>query len=273
MQYRKFLFTLAVIAAGTVSTNAWADDDGNRNLRNAQCTHVMGFSQTADWYQSPVGRNNDAIQPPESGAIFESIVDGDRWQLQWQGGAGVDVYANPNHPLHNLAWNKPILSACEKKSDRPERFVFMISGPHGLDPGLWVSDIEIVVQKIRDKFRSVKVIALQPVVGGPIGTEPEGEPEGTCSAEGLPVNSFGGVVRASWQMSPILAAIKIVAAGNDDVVVGAAPRLRECAHYVDGLGHIENGSTKLSGGATAAVDSGLFYRDFDWGRQPRPDDD
>jgi hypothetical protein len=89
------------------------------------------------------------------------VVDGDRWQLQWAGGAGADVYKNPDA----AAWNANIISPCVKDSDRPERLVYMISGPHGFDVAAWVIDIEAVVINIRNKFPTVLVIALQPVVG------------------------------------------------------------------------------------------------------------
>ena len=68
-------------------------------------------------------------------------------------------------------------------------------------------------------------------------------------------------VRASWQATPILEAIGIVADGLDDVVVGATTRLKFCSHFVDRLGHISNGEF-ISGAADVAVTTGLFYRDF-----------
>ncbi len=220
-----------------------------------ECTHVLGFSQTADWYMAPVFRSTNPDQPPDANAIFESIVDGDRWQLQWTNGAGTNVYANPDA----AAWNANILSPCVKGSDRPERLVYMISGPHGFDVAAWAAEIEIVLNNIRNKFPSVKVIALQPVVGAPVD-----EPGDICPLD-PPSPVFGNAVRASWQATPITEAIEIIAALHDDVVVGARTRVRSCDHFVDGIGHISNGQTSmLSGAANAAVDTGLFYRDFDW---------
>jgi len=216
----------------------------------AECTHVLGFSQTADWYMSPVFRSTNPDQPPEAGAIFESIVDGDKWQLQWAGGAGVNIYSNPNA----AAWNSPIISRCKKNSDRPERLVYMLSGPYGSDVAAWAAEIEKALDNIRDKFPSVRIIALQPVVGAPADA-----PGDTCFLNGTEV-------RAAWQATPILEAIEIVAGQHRDVIVGATTRLRSCGHFVDTLGHISNGEM-LSGGATAAVDTGLFYRDFDWKRK------
>lgn len=248
---------LAVAAGVAMSTAAAEEDPGRPDV--AKCTHVLGFSQTADWFMAPVFRGflPNPVQSPEAGAIFESIVDGDKWQLQWTNGAGVDVYANPNA----AAWNSPIISACEKNSDRPERLVYMISGPHGLNIAGWVADIEIALNNIRAKFPSVEVIALQPVVGAPVG-----DPDDSCPSPlplPPPLDDGTGRVRASWQATPILEAVEIVAGNHPDVVAGATTRVRSCGHFVDGIGHLSNGQM-LSGAATVAVDTGLFYRDFDW---------
>ncbi len=71
----------------------------------ANCTLVLGFSQTADWYLAPLFRDAGDPNRQEAGAIFESIVDGDRWQLMWTNGAGVNVYSNPD----SEAWSAPII--------------------------------------------------------------------------------------------------------------------------------------------------------------------
>ena len=215
---------------------------------DAGCTLVIGFSQTADWYMAPVFRNSGFDQP-EAGAIFESIVDDDRWQLKWANGAGVNVFSNPESP----AWDAPILSPCVEGSDRPERIVYMISGPFGEDVDGWAAEIEKAIGNIRDKFPSAAAIALQPVVGAPADAEGD-----ECFMPG------GQRVRASWQATPIIAGIEQVANRHDDVVVGATTRLKQCGHYVDFLGHIANGES-FSGAADAAVTTGLFYRDFDFG--------
>ena len=218
-------------------------DDANA----ANCTLVLGFSQTADWYLAPAFRNNDPSLP-EAGAIFESIVDGDRWQLMWSNGAGVNVYSNPRSP----AWNAPIISPCLEASDRPERIVYMISGPFGVDIQAWVAEIDEVLDNIRNRFPSAEVIALQPVVGAP----PDA-PGDEC------FTPDGRRVRASWQATPILEAIETVVGRHSDVAVGATTRLKSCSHFVDFLGHISNGEM-ISGAADAAVTTGLFYRDFDF---------
>ena len=215
----------------------------------ANCTLVLGFSQTADWYLAPLFRDADDPNRQEAGAIFESIVDGDRWQLMWTNGAGVNVYSNPD----SEAWSAPIISPCAEASDRPERIVYMISGPFGEDVQAWVTEIEKAVDNIRDEFPSAKIIALQPVVGAPADA-----PGDACFTQ-----DGDGRVRASWQATPILEAIEIVADNLDDVVVGATTRVKFCSHFVDGLGHISNGEM-ISGATDVAVTTGLFYREFDF---------
>lgn len=213
----------------------------------ASCTLVLGFSQTADWYLAPAFRGDpDRL---EAGAIFESIVDGDRWQLQWAPGGGVNVYANPEAE----AWNAPVFSPCVEGSGAPERIVYMVSGPFGDDVPAWVAEIEKALENIREKFPSAYVIALQPVVGAPAD----------ASGDECFLGERNARVRASWQATPILEAIRGVASDYSDVVVGATTRLQSCSHYVDAIGHISNGES-FSGAAHAAVTTGLFYRDFEF---------
>ena len=236
------LAILLVAAATTVSAQ-------QRDENNANCTLVLGFSQTADWYVAPSFRRPDDPNHPEIGAIFESIVDGDRWQLMWAGGAGVDVYSNPDAE----AWSAPIISPCVEASDRPKRIVYMISGAFGEDVQAWVTEIENALHNIRNKFPSAEVIALQPVVGAPADA-----PGDECL-----LSNGNQRVRASWQATPILEAIGIVADSLEDVIIGATTRVKYCSHFVDARGHISNGEM-ISGAAYAAVTTGLFYRDFDF---------
>ena len=68
---------------------------------NADCTLVIGFSVTANWY--------------EDGA-FESMpgIDGDRWELIVAGGHDVWRYANPDAQPYTTT----PLSPCEREPDR-----------------------------------------------------------------------------------------------------------------------------------------------------------
>lgn len=214
------------------------------SLAQGTCTMVIGFSQTADWYLAPAGRNGYIGK----GEIFESIVDDASWQLKWTNGAGVNVYANPDAQ----AWNSPVISPCSVNTDAPDRIVYMISGPHGEDIAAWSADIEVALGNIRQKIPSAQLIALQPVVGAPANAEGD-----ECFTPN------GQRVRASWQATPILKAIENVSRRYDDVIIGATTRLLSCEGYTDFLGHINNG-TQVRGGSYAAVTTGLFYRNFDW---------
>jgi hypothetical protein len=212
--------------------------------QEANCTMVIGFSQTADWYLAPAYRNTN----PDEGAIFESIIDNDRWQLKWANGAGVNVYADPDNP----AWDSLIVSPCTENSAAPERIVYMISGPHGEDVAGWIADIETALANIREKIPSAEIIALQPVIGAPADADGD-----EC------FTPQGQRVRASWQATPINSAITDVAERFNDVIEGATTRLLDCNGYTDFLGHISNGES-VSGASYAAVTTGLFYRDFDF---------
>lgn len=171
------------------------------------CTLVIGYSQVAEWYLA--------------GGVFESIVDDDRWQLKWAGGAGVDRWRDPD----NRAWGAQILSPCVDSSDDPDRIVLSVSGPYGEDEDGWVEATTAAVNLIRERFPSAEVIALMPVVGGPSHR--------TCEFNGRSV-------RASWQHAHIDNAIERVVAADRSgtLIVGPSPEVRTCDDYEDALGHL-----------------------------------
>ena len=76
------------------------------------CTHVIGFSQSSEWY--------------ETLGIFEDGVDDDRWQLRWIIGGGVDLWQDPNY----AGWSEPLVSPCAEGSAAPDRVLLTISGPY-----------------------------------------------------------------------------------------------------------------------------------------------
>lgn len=208
---------------------------------SVDCTLVLGFSQTADWYMAPVDRSfDDSLS--QAAAVFESRLDGDNWQLMWFPGAGVNRWSDPNY----VGWTfAPTLFPCATSSDAPERVVFMISGPFGSDVDAWADEIDEAISVIREKIPSADMIALQSVVGPPKGHD-------ECLID-------GNAVRASTQWKYIAEAIEQVAPEHEDVVVGALPRLHSCAHYTDTLGHIGG-----PGGTSVAASLAKFYDRFDW---------
>lgn len=207
---------------------------------DAECTLVIGFSQTADWYMAPEGRSQDD-SAERAAAIFEGGVHGDNWQLLWQGGAGPEFWSDPD--FH--AWDNDILFPCASGSEEPDRIVYMVSGPHGDDEEVWANLTRDAIDTIRDKYPSAETISLESIVG-----PPEGETE--CFLDGTRV-------RASWQYFHIVNALHEVADSDPDVVTGAMARVKSCDHYVDAQGHLDG-----PGGASTAAAMRQFYRTFDW---------
>jgi hypothetical protein len=156
---------------------------------------VIGYSQVSQWYPA-----------------FESVVDGDRWELLWHGGAGVDRWSDPKY----AGWFRRIESPCNVRSGDPDRVVLSISGPYGDDEDQWVQKIQGTVNVIRAKYKNVKQIVLQPVVGGP------------------------GSSRAARQHPVIVKAIERVVKTDTSGIVsrGPSPQVSSARDYRDRLGHL-----------------------------------
>jgi hypothetical protein len=194
-------------------------------------TRVIGYSQVG----SPRGGWFVA------GGVFESIAGNDRWELLWNGGAGVDRWRDPNY----AGWSRPLISPCP--GDRPpDRVLLSVSGPYGADEQAWAAAITATVQVIREKIPTARIIILQPVVGGPSGRP--------CPAPG------GGdqrQVRASWQHQHIANAIQQVVkqnkgkSGDVEVIAGYMPQVRTCSDYTDALGHLTPDAAQAAGRAIA----------------------
>lgn len=186
-----------------------------------ECTLVIGFSQTMQWYTTPPG--------------FESAVAGDRWELLWNAGASVELWGNPEY----VGWSEPIVSPCTERSADPDRVLFTI-GSRTLppDPSAWADAIESAVQATRERYPGAREIILQPLVGGP--------GDGPCPTKN------GGVVEASASHPVIDQAIAM--AVGDGVVVGASPEVRACEDFQDSVGHLERRAAGPIG-----ADIGRYY--------------
>lgn len=161
------------------------------------CTELLGFSQTGQWFASFAAPGWQArIQP---GASVEKWIDADF--------GGWDAFLRSRH--------------CSR--EEVDRLVFTISGS-GRSTADWAMDLEALVPVIVAKYPAVRQIVLQPVVGGPAGTE--------CRHNGETVRAY--------QNHPIIdAAIEqVVAAGGGLVVAGASPEVVQCSQYGDRLGHL-----------------------------------
>lgn len=214
----------ALLFAGHAHSAPRADAANDPCFR---CTLVIGYSQVGQL--SPQGGGWFV-----AGGEFEKAVGSDRWQLLWQGGAGVDRWRNPDYP----GWNRPITSPVPVDPSKPDRVLLSISGPYGSDERAWAEAIEATVETIKVKYPTTRQIWLQPVVGGP---------EGVGSAPG------GRRVRAARQHAHILNAIREVVrrqgGGAVRVVEGAVPRVRSMADYTDGLGHLTHDAAAVIGRA------------------------
>ena len=173
------------------------------------CTQVIGFSQTSNWYGA------------EDMPLFEAHqdIDGDRWQLLWHAGAGVENWATPKYE----GWDPqitPLVSACATSSDAPDRVVLTISSNvyDTLSPTTeWAAEIDKAVAEIRTKIPTATDIILQPVVGGTADN-----PCPTRASENHPI---------------IAAAIELVVDG-ETILAGPEPMVLSCTEFSDDKGHL-----------------------------------
>ena len=106
------LFVALVPAAGPAAAAPVTQSSG------FTCTHVIGFSQTREWYLDST--------------TFEPIVGDAQWQLLWANGASIDMWADPNFS----GWFQPINSACAQGSSSPDRALLTLLSSSLMD-GCW----------------------------------------------------------------------------------------------------------------------------------------
>lgn len=183
-------------------------------------TRVIGYSQVKQWYTH-----------------FEKRVDNGRWELLWNGGAGVDKWSNPDYK----GWSNRIVSPTSRRSGNPDRVVLSVSGPFGTNVNMWVRKIQESVKNIRDKYPNVRRIVLLPVVGGHDHHECP-RPKGG-----------GGSVRAARQHPYIDKAIAKVVATDPkrQVVAGISPEVPDCKGFRDNVGHLSREAEAPVGKAVA----------------------
>jgi hypothetical protein len=126
------------------------------------CTEVIGVSVTGDWF----------------GAGFESGNDDGRWQAKWRTGAFIDLWANPADPV----WSVPVVSPCEKKSDKPDRVILTAVNWELQTAEEWTRAITAAVKTTRAKYPSVKRIELLTMLRGP-GNKTCGNPKTVVAPE------------------------------------------------------------------------------------------
>ncbi len=183
-------------------------------------TRVIGYSQVSQWYP----------------AFEKALGDHDRWELLWNGGAGVDKWSDPAY----AGWgNKPV-SPCKERSGDPDRVVLSVSGPYGDDVDQWARKIRETVDVIRAKYKNVKRIVILAVVGGH-------EHHACAGGRG------GDAIRAARQHPKIEEAIARVVKEDKTGQLAAGPcvQVKDCSGFRDALGHLAPAATEPAGQAVA----------------------
>jgi hypothetical protein len=204
---------------------------------------VIGFSQTAQWYQGRAETDGQSATGEPRG--FEAIVDNNHWQLLAKGGAGVEEWSNPDFE----GWSRSVVSPCAERTASPDRALLTISGDTGSGPGseqVWADEIDRAVTTITTKFPEVRQVILQPVVGGP--------------DDSLCISPEGRRVRASANHPVIDQAIAIVIQNPSvavEVIAGLSPTVTGCTDYRDSQGHLTDTANDVVGRII-----GRFYLDF-----------
>lgn len=169
------------------------------------CTRIEGFSQTRGWFK--IGD-------------FERYVDGGVWELQWQSGASIDMWAEASFS----GYSAPVVSPCS--SGPVDRVLLTVSlDSFQSDTSVWQGFIASAVQVLRQEYPTARQIILQPVIGGPrhaicaVGSE---------------------TVRASYNHPYVDSAIAGVVAADrtGQLVAGASPEVSSCSQYRDSIGHL-----------------------------------
>jgi hypothetical protein len=180
------------------------------------CTLVLGFSVTANWYRDGAFEQQPGIQD-------------DAWEVIALGGHDVWVWADPTNP----AFAKPPESPCPGE---PNRIVYQVAakGWRNFAEGEIAAALEHSIDNIREHWPTAEVVELIPVVGGP-----GGQPCPTSSTR-------GGAVDAS-EMNPLMNELIAHVADGRNVVAGPDLDLADCSQYGDGRGHLtEDGSRYIA---------------------------
>jgi hypothetical protein len=187
----------------------------------ARCTLVLGMSVTANWFLD---------------GGFETLpgIEDARWELIWESGHDLELYADPNA----LPYSGAPISACGLD---PDRVLFQIAARDWQAPDAVLADLRASLDNIRATWPSVEAVELIPIVGGP-GSE-------ACYDPDVPDKG----VLASFMNPPMVDAIAEVADGTD-VIAGPNLLLADCAQFRDGTGHLT-----IEGSAFVAAELAEHY--------------
>ena len=187
------------------------------------CTEFIGFSETEQYYAT---------------GFIHSVPNPGGYQLRWYSGGSVDLWADRGY----AGWGgSALVTRCAQNSGSPDRVVMNVSGDYQSDPNWWAQTTSRVIANIRAKYPSARLIALQPVVGGPGGQRcPISSPDAK-----LPF------VRATYNYPYIKQGLATLVGG--DVVLGASPEVRSCGDYRAGdwAGHLTDAGAQAVGANVA----------------------
>jgi hypothetical protein len=208
------LLASVALVAGTAPTARGADQ--------ATCTEVIGFSQTAQWFEGG----------------FESVVAGSKYQLRWASGGDILQWSQPGY----AGWTGPMSSACVSGYTAPDRVIFQVTRAKYMDradifPA--VGYMVDVIDNIHAYYPQAQVYLMN-IVGGPgMGQLCEWTPTAQTISEG----QTQPYVRATWNGPSLGAAMAYALQQRPEVGIAAVPEighpsLSDCAGYEDWGGHI-----------------------------------
>jgi hypothetical protein len=128
--------------------------DGAAPAARFDCTLVLGFNVTGDWFD----------------AGFERLVDGDRWQVKGVHDAMIEAWANPAHAVWRESGCDGAFSPCATRSRcagnaPPDRVLFVtqsdrLRASSATTQAAWESAIKSAMDTIRSKYPTVRRIEL-----------------------------------------------------------------------------------------------------------------
>jgi hypothetical protein len=224
-QWLALCATTLILVVLTITHENSDTEVASAQQASATCTQIVGFSQSMQWYFGG----------------FRGTV-GSSWELRWVGGGSIGNWADPNY----VGWTDDSnqVDGCASNASSPDRALLNITDDFHSDISYWVTETTAAMNNLRRKYPSVRAIILQPVVGGPGGSQ--------CTFN-------GSVVRASFNYPYINQAIDQMANGTT-VLKGMAPTVRTCADYADNMGHLTDSAKGPIG-----VTIGNFYNSFSGG--------
>lgn len=203
------------LAASVMTFEATGSMDPSSE-KGFNCTQVLGFSQSLEWYGGLSLADYKTGEGPPKSPSLEAGAFMPAWQGRFYLGAAVEKWTDPEFPGWSGSQPMAYETATHCAREEVDRVVFNVSGA-ARSPDEWASAVESVAELIREKFRAARQIVMQPVVGAPEGKCPE--------------------VRAARNHPYIAEGIRRVAQ-RGMVNAGPKPKVASCGQFHDELGHL-----------------------------------